>query len=86
MIINYTTGGLKHAARKHNVTRDMIERALGSRIYAIVRDTVNSSTIIFTKDIAIVVDEYKCLKSAFPYSDRYYRSKTRNAKNLLNIK
>ena len=83
MVINYTTGGLKHAAKKHNVTKGRIERALASKIYAIVKDTVNNSTIIFTKDIAIVVDEYKCLKSAFPYSDRYYRSKTRNGKNLL---
>ena len=86
MVINYTTGGLKHASKKHNINKGRIERALASKIYAIAKDTVNNSTIIFTKDIAIVVDEYKCLKSAFPYSDRYYRSKTRDAKNLINIK
>ena len=86
MIINYTTGGLKHAAKKHHIDKKRIERALASKIYAIAKDTVNNSTIIFTEDIAVVVDNYKCLKSAFPYSKRYYKNKTRNTENLLNIK
>ena len=86
MIINYTTGGLKHAKNKHNVSKKRIERALASKIYSVVKDGVNDSIIIFTDDIAVVVDNYKCLKSAFPYSKRYYRSKTKDSKNLLSIK
>ena len=83
MVINYTTGGLKHAAKKHHIDKRRIERALSSKIYSVVKDTVNDSIIIFTEDIAIVIDKYKCLKSAFPYSQRYYRSKTKDAKNLI---
>ena len=86
MKIKYTKGGLAHANKKHNISKDRIEKALSSKIYSVVRDTVNNSIIIFTIDIAIVTDRQNRLKSAFPYSKRYMRNKTRNPENLLNIK
>ena len=56
MKIKYNNRALLHAYQKHGVTKDQIELSLASGIEKRIRDKVNDSIIIFTKNLCIVVD------------------------------
>ncbi len=76
MNIKYTKGGLAHAYNKHHVTKSRIENSLEDGIIRIVKDNNNDSLIIFTEQLAIVLDYHtEKLKTAFKYNARYFISK-----------
>ena len=75
MEIKYNNRALLHAYQKHGVTKDQTEKSLASGIEKRIRDKVNDSRIIFTKNLCIVVDYSLNLRNAFVPSRRYYQSK-----------
>ena len=75
MNIKYNERSLAHAYKKHGVTKDQIELSLASGIEKRIRDEVNDSIIIFTKNLCIVVDYSLNLRTAFIPNKRYYKSK-----------
>ena len=75
MKIKYNNRALLHAYQKHRVTKDQIENSLASGIDKKIRDKVNDSIIIFTKNLCIVVDYSLNLRTAFIPNKRYYKSK-----------
>ena len=75
MKIKYNNRALLHAYQKHEVTKDQIELSLASGIEKRIRDKVNDSIIIFTKNLCIVVDYSLNLRTAFIPNKRYYKSK-----------
>ena len=75
MKIKYNNRALLHAYQKHGVTKDQIENSLASGIEKRIRDKVNDSIIIFTKNLCIVVDYSLNLRTAFIPNKRYYKSK-----------
>ena len=75
MKIKYNNRALLHAYKNHGVTKDQIENSLASGIEKRIRDKVNDSIIIFTKNLCIVVDYSLNLRTAFIPSKRYRQSK-----------
>ena len=75
MKIKYNNRALLHAYQKHRVTKEQIEISLASGIEKRIRDKVNDSIIIFTKNLCIVVDYSLNLRTAFMPNKRYYKSK-----------
>ena len=75
MNIKYNNRALLHAYQKHGVTKKEIETSLASGIEKRIRDKVNDSIIIFTKNLCIVVDYSLNLRTAFIPNKRYYKSK-----------
>ena len=75
MKIKYNNRALLHAYKKHGVTKDQIENSLASGIEKRIRDKVNDSIIIFTKNLCIVVDYSLHLRTAFKPNKRYYKNK-----------
>ena len=75
MKIKYNNRALLHTYQKHGVTKDQIELSLASGIEKRIRDKVNDSIIIFTKNLCIVVDYSLNLRTAFIPNKRYYKSK-----------
>ena len=75
MEIKYNNRTLLHVYKKHGVTKDQIETSLASGIEKRIRDKVNDSIIIFTKNLCIVVDYSLNLRTAFIPNKRYYKSK-----------
>ena len=75
MKIKYNNRALLHAYQKHRVTKEQIEISLASGIEKRIRDKVNDSIIIFTKNLCIVVDYSLNLRTAFIPNKRYYKSK-----------
>ena len=75
MEIKYNNRALLHTYQKHGVTKDQIESSLASGIEKRVRDKINDSIIIFTKNLCIVVDYSLNLRTAFTPNKRYYKSK-----------
>lgn len=75
MKIKYNDHALLHAYQKHGVTKDQIEKSLASGIEKRVRDKVNDSIIMFTKNLCVVVDYSLNLRTAFIPNERYYKSK-----------
>ena len=75
MEIKYNSRALLHAYQKHGVTKGQIELSLASGIEKRIRDKVNDSIIIFTKNLCIVVDYSLNLRTAFMPNKRYYKSK-----------
>ena len=76
MEIKYNNRALLHAYQKHGVTKNQTENSLASGIEKRIRDKVNDSIIIFTKNLCIVVDYSLNLRTAFIPNKRYYISKT----------
>ena len=75
MEIKYNNRALLHAYKEHGVTKNQIENSLASGIEKRIRDKVNDSIIIFTKNLCIVVDYSLNLRTAFIPNKRYYKSK-----------
>ena len=75
MEIKYNNRALLHTYQRHGITKDQIESSLASGIEKRVRDKVNDSIIIFTKNLCIVVDYSLNLRTAFIPNKRYYKSK-----------
>ena len=75
MKIKYNNRALLHAYQKHGVTKKQIETSLAAGIEKRIRDKVNDSIIIFTKNLCIVVDYSLNLRTAFMPNKRYYKSK-----------
>ena len=75
MEIKYNNRALLHAYQNHGVTKDQIENSLAAGIEKRIRDKVNDSIIIFTKNLCIVVDYSLNLRTAFMPNKRYYKSK-----------
>ena len=75
MEIKYNNRALLHAYQKHGVTKKQIEISLASGIEKRIRDKINDSIIIFTKNLCIVVDYSLNLRTAFMPNKRYYKSK-----------
>ena len=75
MEIKYNNRALLHTYQKHGVTKERIELSLASGIEKRIRDKVNDSIIIFTKNLCIVVDYSLNLRTAFIPNKRYYKSK-----------
>ena len=75
MKIKYNDRALLHTYQKHKITKDQIENSLASGIEKRIRDKVNNSIIIFTKNLCIVVDYSLNLRTAFMPNKRYYKSK-----------
>ena len=75
MEIKYNNRALLHTYQRHGVTKDQIEKSLASGIEKRIRDKVNDSIIIFTKNLCIVVDYSLNLRTAFIPNKRYYKSK-----------
>lgn len=79
MKIKYNNRALLHTYQKHGVTKDQIEISLAAGIDKKIRDKVNDSIIIFTKNLCIVVDYSLNLRTAFIPNKRYYKSKISKA-------
>ena len=75
MEIKYNNRALLHSYHKHGVTKNQIETSLASGIEKRIRDKVNDSIIIFTKNLCVVVDYSLNLRTAFIPNKRYYKSK-----------
>ena len=75
MKIKYNNRALLHVYQKHGVTKNQIENSLASGIEKRVRDKVNDSIIIFTKNLCIIVDYSLHLRTAFIPNKIYYKSK-----------
>ena len=75
MEIKYNNRALLHAYQKNGVTKKQIEISLASGIEKRIRDKVNDSIIIFTKNLCVVVDYSLNLRTAFIPNKRYYKSK-----------
>ena len=75
MTIKYNNRALLHAYQTHGETKDQVENSLASGIEKRIRDKVNDSIIIFTKNLCIVVDYSLNLRTAFIPNKRYYKSK-----------
>ena len=75
MKIKYNSRALLHTYQRHGITKDQIEKSLASGIQKRIRDKVNDSIIIFTKNLCIVVDYSLNLRTAFIPNKRYYKSK-----------
>ena len=76
MKIKYNNRALLHAYKNHGVTKDQIENSLASGIEKRIRDKVNDSIVIFTKNLCIVVAYSLNLRTSFKYQERYFKSKT----------
>ena len=75
MEIKYNNRALLHTYQRHGITKDQIEKSLASGIEKRIRDKVNDSIIIFTKNLCIVIDYSLNLRTAFMPNKRYYKSK-----------
>ena len=88
MTINYTKGGLIHCKKKHNITKDRIDRSVNKGIARAFKDSKYNSLVMFTNDNLVVVIDYIThkFKTAFVPMDRYIHDIERHCQEVTNIK
>ena len=88
MAINYTKGGLAHAWKKHNITKNRIEASMSKGIARAFKDSKYNSLVMFTNDNLVVVIDYIThkFKTAFEPMDRYIHDMERQWQELTNSK
>ena len=88
MNINYTKGGLAHAWKKHDITKNRIEASMSKGIARAFKDSKYNSLVMFTNDNLVVVIDYIThkFKTAFVPMDRYIHDMERHCQELTNIK
>ena len=88
MTINYTKGGLIHCKKKHNITKDRIDRSVNKGIARAFKDSKYNSLVMFTNDNLVIGIDYIThkFKTACVPMDRYIHDMERHCQELTNIK